>query len=114
MTNGAVERANGSLVSIFCKIASSDPIHWPSYLNAALLAYQVSHHQIIGMSPFKALYSRNPILPLSFLTLLSAIDPGSADAGMHLIASKHIRLQALTANLLFKTTSCKYDKQNAL
>ena len=38
-TNGAVERANSTLVSILRKMASSDPLHWPQYLDSALLAY---------------------------------------------------------------------------
>ena len=89
-TNGAVKRANGSLVSILRKMASSDPLHWPNYLDAALLAYCVSHHRIIGMSPFKALYGRDPVLPSSVLPISAATDPGSADAGMQLIANKLI------------------------
>ena len=43
-TNGAVERANSTLVSILHKMATSDLLHWPHYLDGALLAYYISYH----------------------------------------------------------------------
>lgn len=95
-------------------MASSNPIHWPTYLDTALLSYFVSHHHIIRMSPFNTLYGRDNVLPLSVLPISSVAGPGSADAGMRLIASKLIRLQALAADALLKTTTRESNSRNAL
>lgn len=43
-TNGTVERVNGTLISILCKLAHSDPLHWDLYLPSALMAYQISYY----------------------------------------------------------------------
>lgn len=112
-TNGAVERANGTLVSILRRMASSDPLHWPMYLDGALLAYRISYHRIIKMSPFKALYGREPVIPSSVLPILSSVSPESPEAGMRLIANELFRLQASAADALRDTTSREAERANA-
>ena len=78
-TNGAVERANGTLVNILRKISYRDSTHWDRYLPSALLAYQLSYHRITGQSPFAMLYGREAMTPsLVFPNLnnqASAVNP---------------------------------------
>lgn len=38
-TDGAVKRANSTLISILFKMVFSDPLHLPPFLDTALLAY---------------------------------------------------------------------------
>lgn len=95
-------------------MAFSDPLHYPSYLNAALLVYQVSHHCIIGMSPFKALYDRDTVLPSRVLLIFSMTNHGSSNARMRLIANELIFPQALAANFFLITTTKDSESQNPL
>ena len=83
-----MERADGTLVSILRKMASSDPLHWPCYLDSALLAFCVSTHWIIKMSPFKAIYGIEPLVPSSILPLLENYNPESPEVAMQLIADE--------------------------
>lgn len=62
-TNGAAGRANATLVLILWKVAAFDPIHWPWFLLSTLLAYQISYHHAIGLSPFNSLYGHEPNIP---------------------------------------------------
>lgn len=87
-TNGAVERANSTLVLILRKIAISNPFHWPRFLDNALLTYLISYHWVIGLSSFKALYCREPTIPYSILSTVNSLGPGSAETGMRLIDNK--------------------------
>lgn len=87
-TNGAVKRANCTLVLILRKKASSDPLHWHHILDAALLVYCISYHCVIGLLPFKALYGREPSILSSILPIVDSLGPGSAEAEMRLIANK--------------------------
>lgn len=104
-TNGAVERAISTLVSILGKMASSNPLHWPHFLEAALLAYQINYHWVIGLSSFKALYGRELSIPSSILPIINSLGLGSAEAGMLLIANKLFRLQALASSSLAAITT---------
>lgn len=87
-TNGAVKKANGTLVSILQKMTSSDPLHWPCYLDLALLSYCISYQHVISFSPLKALYGREPSIPLIVLPIFNSLGPGSAEAGMRLIVNE--------------------------
>ena len=62
-TNGAVERANSSLVTILRKLTHSDASNWDLYLPAALFAYRLSKHRTTGFSPFAMLYGREATTP---------------------------------------------------
>lgn len=91
-TNEAVKRANGILIAIPQKMASSDPTHWPTYLDTALLAYCVIIHQVINMSHLKALYGQDIVFHSRVLPMASLYGPHSANTGMRLITKKLIRL----------------------
>ena len=67
-TNGTVERANSTLVSIMRKLTWSDASNWDQYIPAALFAYRLSKHQVTGFSPFAMLYGGEA----TTLSLLSA------------------------------------------
>lgn len=93
-------------------MAAADPLHWPRYLDAALLVYRISYHRVSGLSPFKALYGRDPVIPSSVLPLVNSLGPGSAEADMRLIANELFRLQALAASSLTTTTSRESERRN--
>lgn len=84
-------------------MASLDPLHWTTYLDAALLAYRVIYHHIIGMFGFKALYGKEHHLNSNVFQISNVADSLSADIGLQLISNGLIRLQDLVADSLLKT-----------
>ena len=42
------------------------PQHWLKFLPLVEFAYNSSHHQSLGMSPFKALYGQDCLVPCIF------------------------------------------------
>ena len=45
---------------------SQQPRQWLKYLPLVEFAYNSSHHQSLGMSPFKALYGQDCLVPIKF------------------------------------------------
>lgn len=82
-------------------------------MDAALLAYRISYYRVIRLSPFKALYGQDPVIPSSVLPLVDSLGPGSAEAGMRLIANELFRLQSLASASLVKNTSRESELRNA-
>lgn len=72
-TNRAVERDKVTLVTFLQKIKSYNPLHWPHYLDSAMLAYCISYHCLIGFLPFKALYGREPTFPQVLSLILTPL-----------------------------------------
>ena len=62
-TNGTIERANSTPVSIMRKLAHSNAANWDFYLPASLFAYRLSKHCVTGFSPFAMLYGREATTP---------------------------------------------------
>lgn len=96
-TNGTEKRANGTIVSILIKMAALDPLHWPQYLDVAILVYQISYNWVIGLSSFKALYVSEPAVIFSAMSLVDSLGPSSSTASMRLINNELVRLQALAS-----------------
>ena len=103
-TNGAVERANSTLVSVLRKLASRDTGNWDTYLPAALFAYRLSIHRITKQSPFAMLYGREATTPSLVFPALSAQD-AAVDPDKHVqeLAGKIIELQTLAYNATLRT-----------
>ena len=59
MTNGLVERFNGTLKNMLKRLMSERPSDWDRYINAALFAYREIPQETTGFSPFELLYGRN-------------------------------------------------------
>ena len=58
--SGTVERFHGTLQDILSCYSSRFPKSWDEQLHLALFAYHTSHNRTLGMSPFKALFGREP------------------------------------------------------
>ena len=58
MTNGLVERFNGTLKNMLKRLMAERPSDWDRYVNAALFAYREIKQESTGFSPFECLYGR--------------------------------------------------------
>ena len=65
--NGTVERSHKCLNHVMSKLINNSPETWDMYLNSALLAIRTNVSKSTMQSPFKLLYSRDPVLPLDNL-----------------------------------------------
>jgi len=63
-TDGQTEVANKMLLQLLRSYASDHPLTWDSDLAMAELAYNSSMSTSTGVSPFYALYGRNPRMPI--------------------------------------------------
>lgn len=93
-TNGTVERVDGTLISILCKLDHSDPLHWDFYLPSALMAYQISYHWILKTFLFKALYGQEPGIPAILSKEMEETNPQDPDANLKHLAQKIVLLQS--------------------
>lgn len=64
MGNGAVEKLNGTLISILRTLSDEKKKKWKEYLPSTLHAYNVSTHQSTALTPFFLMFGRQPRLPL--------------------------------------------------
>ena len=60
--DGLTERFNKTLCHMLAAYSDSDQTNWDLYLPLVLYAYRTSEHSAINISPFEALYGRNPRL----------------------------------------------------
>lgn len=60
--NGAFESFNGTLLAKLSRLVASDLSNWDLYLPIATMSYQLCYHSSIGMSPFRAVFGRDPAL----------------------------------------------------
>ncbi|OMJ12560.1 Transposon Tf2-6 polyprotein, partial [Smittium culicis] len=66
-TNGMTERFNRTLKSMIKAYCTDDQANWDEYLDMHVLAYRTAKHETLGISPFEALYGRQPRLPANSL-----------------------------------------------
>ena len=71
-TNGLMERANRTLLSMIRRVCVGESERWVERLPLLEFAYNSSVHSVTKLSPFMANYSFQPRLPASFLA-----SPGS-------------------------------------
>ena len=67
ISNGLVERFNGSLKSMLMKVAEQDPKNWDRFVNAALFAYREVPNSTTGISPYELVYGRKIRGPMSII-----------------------------------------------
>lgn len=61
--NGVIESFNGTLLAKLSRLVASDSLNWDLYLPIATMSYQLCYHSSIGMSPFRAVFGRDPAIP---------------------------------------------------
>ena len=67
MSNGCVERFNGTLKEMLRKVTFDRPLDWDTYLQAILFAYREVPHTTTGYSPFELMYGRKVRGPMSIV-----------------------------------------------
>ena len=67
MSNGLVERFNGSLKTMLMKVVEKDPKNWDRYISAILFAYREVPNATTGLSPYEMVYGRKVRGPMSIL-----------------------------------------------
>ena len=65
-TDAQTERVNQVIEDMLRAYCGQQPCLWLKYLPLVEFAYNSSHHQSLGMSPFKALYGQNCLVPYRF------------------------------------------------
>ena len=63
-TDGQIERVNQVIEDMLRSYCNQQPSLWIKYLPLVEFAYNSLHHQSLGMSPFKALYGQDCLIPL--------------------------------------------------
>ena len=75
-TDGQVERFNRTLKGMLTTYVNDDHNDWDLHLQLALFAYRTSVHSSSGVSPFKAVYGREAVSPLTLTGVPSAVARG--------------------------------------
>ncbi len=65
-TDGQTERVNQVIEDMLRAYCGQQPRLWLKFLPLVEFAYNSSHHQSLGMSPFKALYGQDCLVPYRF------------------------------------------------
>ena len=65
-TDGQTERVNQIIEDMLRSYCNQQPRLWFKFLLLVEFAYNSSHHQSLGMSPFKALYGQDCLVPYRF------------------------------------------------
>lgn len=106
LTNGTFKRNNASIVPVLRKIASANYQNWNLCLPAALLAYQLSVHQITWHYPFAMLYRKEAMTPFLMFPALMAQDE-EIDPEKHLqqLADAIVFLQSTAYSASYKTNN---------
>ncbi|MCO5594513.1 hypothetical protein L7F22_048545 [Adiantum nelumboides] len=96
-TDGQTKRVNQVIEDMLRAYCNQQPQKWIRFLHLVEFAYNSSHHQSLDMSPFKALYSQECIVPLQL-----------ADPTLHVPATKSI-LEMMDQQLLIIRDNLKRD-----
>src|SRR6266498_1242478 len=62
-TNGLVERFNQTLCEKLAKMAEETTM-WDEFIDPALMAYRMTKHATMGVTPFLLVYGREAVLPI--------------------------------------------------
>ena len=78
MTNGMVERFNGTLKQMLKRVCADRPRDWERYINPVLFAYRDVPQESVGFSPFELVFGgciRGPMTILKELWTEEIADP---------------------------------------
>ena len=64
--DGQIQRVNQVIEDMLRSYYNQQPCLWLNFLPLVEFAYNSSHHQSLGMSPFKALYGQDCLVPYRF------------------------------------------------
>ena len=67
MTNGMVERFNGTLKQMLKRVCADRPRDWDRYINPVLFAYREVPQESVGFSPFELVFGRCIRGPMTIL-----------------------------------------------
>ncbi|MCP3887667.1 MAG: DDE-type integrase/transposase/recombinase [Desulfobulbaceae bacterium] len=67
LSNGRIERFNGTLKNILKKLVNGSRADWEDQLGSALTSYRISTSTVTGQSPFMLKYAHPPRYPLTRL-----------------------------------------------
>ena len=73
-TNGQTEVVNCSLETYLCCFSSTHPKKWSTWLHWAEFSFNTTYQSATGMTPFKALYRRDPPLLFRFVEEQSVVE----------------------------------------
>ena len=62
--NGSCERFNRTLISIFGTLPDDFKSKWTQHISTLAYAYNCTHSNATGFSPYYLLYGRHPLLPI--------------------------------------------------
>ena len=65
-TDGQTERVNPVIEDMLRSYRNQEPCLWLKFLPLVEFAYNLSVHRSLGMSPFKALYGQDCLVPYKF------------------------------------------------
>ncbi|KAH7702632.1 pol polyprotein [Aphelenchoides avenae] len=68
--NGQIERAHSTLANMISAYTSENGTTWDENLHLVTMAFNSAVHSVTGLSPFYALYGREPCLPIDLRTKL--------------------------------------------
>ncbi|XP_062599575.1 uncharacterized protein LOC134261133 [Saccostrea cucullata] len=96
MTNGLVERFNGTLKQMLKRMCSDRPRDWDKYINPVLFAYREVPQESLGFSPFDLVYGRHVRGPMGILKELwtKEIDDDQVKSTYQYVLDLRERLEA--------------------
>ena len=93
-TDGQTERVNQVMEDMLRSYCGQQSHHWIRVLPLVEFAYNSSYHRSLQMSPFKALYGQDCLIPLQFA------DPNlSVPAAKHTLEEMDQQLRLICENL---------------
>jgi transposase InsO family protein/dUTPase len=69
-TNGAVERANQTLVRGIRKLAQHKPTTWDRFLPQVLMGMRLTKNQTTKLSPYEIIFQQSPTIPVKLLNTI--------------------------------------------
>lgn len=69
-----MERFNRTLLSMLCTLSDPEKADWKSSLGKMVHAYNCTHHEATGYSPYYLIFARSPRLPVDILFDLPATE----------------------------------------
>ena len=76
MGNAQCERFNQTLLAMLRSMSENKKIRWKDHVNKMTFAYNCTHHDSTGFSPFELLFGRKPRLPIDIIFGNSKVTTG--------------------------------------